>query len=97
MDIAALKAAATEAAKERPNDLSVAILAFAKRYEALERYARDASEALLKTRPLGGSELFKRLSEDEYLADPAYCGGLIDQLRSDLHEARARTARAVQS
>lgn len=64
------------------------ILSLIERVTRAEAYAREASEALLKTRPLGGSEMFKRFSGEEYLADPSYCGGLIDQLRSDLHEAR---------
>jgi hypothetical protein len=42
---------------------------------------------LLKVRPLGGSELFIRVDE-EFYADPDYCGRCIDTLRADLDMAR---------
>lgn len=54
-------------------------------------HARAMSEALLKVRPLGGSELFRKVG-DEYFADPDYCGAAIDKLRSDLHAARLEIA-----
>lgn len=59
----------------------------------LQAHARAMSEALLKVRPLGGSEMFSKVGE-EYLADPVKCGDLIDQLRHDLHEERSRRIRA---
>lgn len=55
-------------------------------------HARAMSKALLKVRPLGGSELFRKIG-DEYFADADYCGAAIDELRSDLHKARLEIAR----
>ncbi len=52
--------------------------------EALRTHLKKCSDALLKVRPLGGSELFVRLG-DEYFADPDYCGKLIDELRAKVH------------
>lgn len=57
----------------------------------LEQYAQAASEALLKVRPLGGSELFTRVGE-QYLADPAYCGNEITSIRERLHSAKLAAA-----
>lgn len=54
--------------------------------------AKRLSTALLKVRPLGGSELFIKVG-DEYLADPDYCGAVIDQMRQELHETRIAIAR----
>lgn len=54
---------------------------------AIFNHARAMSEALLKVRPLGGSEMFSKVGE-EYFADPVKCGEEIDRLRADLHEAR---------
>lgn len=53
--------------------------------------ARNLSNALLRVRPLGGSELFMRVG-DEYFADPAVCGLEIEELRRKLHNARAEIA-----
>jgi len=55
--------------------------------ERLRLHAKKMSDALLKVRPLGGSELFMKVGE-EFYADPDYCGAAIDKLRSDLHNAR---------
>lgn len=51
-------------------------------YKAL---CKRLSDALLKVRPLGGSEMFIRVGsgEDEnFIADPDYCGSLIDDMLS---------------
>lgn len=50
------------------------------------------SVALLKVRPLGGSELFTKFDGD-YIADPEYCGKIIEQMRDELHEARCDIVR----
>jgi hypothetical protein len=55
-------------------------------YRAL---ARKLSDALVKVRPLGGSELFIRVGE-EFFADPDYCGREIEKLRRDNHELKMR-------
>lgn len=60
-----------------------------------EALARRLSEALIKVRPLGGSELFTRVGE-EFYADPTYCGGEIDKLRSELHSAKTENIRLKQ-
>lgn len=52
--------------------------------------ARKLSDALLQVRPLGGSELFMRVGE-EFYADPAVCGREIEEIRRQLHSARAET------
>ena len=58
--------------------------------DPLPDHARAMSKALLKVRPLGGSEMFSKVGE-EYLADPVKCGEMIDQMRDELHrEKRAR-------
>lgn len=53
-------------------------------------FMKELSEALLKVRPLGGSELFvKRFGN--YFADPVYCGQMIEEMRASLdQEIRAR-------
>lgn len=56
-----------------------------------EEIARQLSDALLKVRPLGGSELFMRVGE-EFYADPVVCGREIEELRRALHNARVETA-----
>jgi hypothetical protein len=48
--------------------------------------ARRLSDALLKVRPLGGSEMVIRVG-DEYFADPEYCGQLITEHREREHKA----------
>lgn len=53
-------------------------------------FAKELSNALLKVRPLGGSELFVKRN-DQYYADPEYCGRMIDEMRTSLDlEIRAR-------
>ena len=61
------------------------------RLERLEKHAREMSDALIRVRPLGGSELFVRIG-DEFYADPKYCGEAITQTKAELHEARKTTA-----
>lgn len=53
----------------------------------LRQLAKSLSNALLKVRPLGGSELFIYTCGD-YYADPQYCGRLIDELRNENIELR---------
>lgn len=67
------------------------ILSVAEYVRGLEQYAQAASKALLKVRPLGGSELFTRVGE-QYLADPAYCGNEITSIRGQLHFAKLAAA-----
>jgi hypothetical protein len=57
-----------------------------------DEIVKELSDALLKVRPLGGSELFIKF-EYRYIADPKYCGDMIDKLRLDLHEAYLELAR----
>jgi hypothetical protein len=53
-------------------------------------FAKRLSDALLKVRPLGGSELFVNRN-NQYYADPDYCGRMIDEMRASLDlEIRAR-------
>lgn len=53
-------------------------------------FAKRLSDALLKVRPLGGSELFVKRNND-YYADPDYCGRMIEEMRNSLDkEIRAR-------
>lgn len=62
-------------------------------------FAKDLSDALLKVRPLGGSELFVKRN-GQYYADPVYCGRLIEELRTSLDQeirARIRSERAALS
>jgi hypothetical protein len=55
-------------------------------------FMKELSDALLKVRPLGGSELFvKRFGN--YFADPAYCGAAIEDLHRRLHEANKDAVR----
>ncbi len=55
--------------------------------DRLADWAEQASKALQKVRPLGGSELFMRLG-DEFVADPDYCGAVIDEMRDELYKLR---------
>jgi hypothetical protein len=55
--------------------------------DKIKAHLVKCSNALLKVRPLGGSELFIRVDE-EFYADPDYCGRCIDTLRADLDMAR---------
>lgn len=53
-------------------------------------FVKQLSDALLKVRPLGGSELFVKRN-GQYYADPDYCGRVIDEMRDSLNkEIRAR-------
>jgi len=52
------------------------------------KFARELSEALIKIRPLGGSELFVQRN-GQYYADPAYCGAAIEAELKRRHEAMA--------
>jgi hypothetical protein len=45
-------------------------------------FAKRLSDALLKVRPLGGSELFVKRN-NQYYADPDYCGRLVEELLAD--------------
>ena len=47
-------------------------------------FAKELSDALLKIRPLGGSELFVRRN-GQFYADPKYCGDAITELHEKLH------------
>lgn len=62
--------------------------------ERLRDYAKRATYALIKVRPLGGSELFMRFDENAHYADPEWCGSAIDDLRNSLHETNIELARA---
>ena len=64
----------------------VLIVELADEIARLRAHAKKLSDALLKVRPLGGSELFVRVGEDFY-ADPEFCGNAIVSLLSDRHEA----------
>jgi hypothetical protein len=55
------------------------------RVDQQEKFIKELSDALLKVRPLGGSELFVR-RWGRFYADPAYCGRQIEDLHSRLHE-----------
>lgn len=59
-------------------------------------FAKLLSNALLKIRPLGGSELFVKRNGD-YYADPEYCGRLIEEMRDALHQARIDKVRLEKS
>jgi hypothetical protein len=55
-------------------------------------FMRELSDALIKIRPLGGSELFtKRFGK--FFADPKYCGAAIEQAHKDRHEAMSENIR----
>jgi hypothetical protein len=56
--------------------------------ETIERqlaFMKDLSDALIKVRPLGGSELFVERF-DRYFADPKFCSDEIDRLHREKHE-----------
>lgn len=61
--------------------------------EAVSKHARAMSDALLKVRPLGGSELFSRVGE-EFYADPKFCGDEIEKLRTERSEAVKESVRS---
>lgn len=53
-------------------------------------FAKELSDALLRVRPLGGSELFVKRN-GQFYADPQYCGQLIEDTRTKLDkEIRSR-------
>jgi hypothetical protein len=55
-------------------------------------FMKELSDALLKVRPLGGSELFvKRFGS--YYADPKYCGAAIEEAHKSRHETMCENAR----
>lgn len=60
---------------------------------ALQDLAKSLSNALLKVRPLGGSEMFVKRCGD-YYADPGYCGAMIDRFRNENTELRKQLARS---
>lgn len=66
-------------------------MAEAETYKAL---AKRLSTALLKVRPLGGSELFIKVG-DEYYADPEYCGAAIEKMKADLLDVNMSLAKAT--
>jgi hypothetical protein len=55
-------------------------------------FAKRLSDALLKVRPLGGSELFVKRN-NQYYADPAYCGAAIEEAHKDYHSAMMENVR----
>jgi hypothetical protein len=55
-------------------------------------FAKRLSDALLKIRPLGGSELFVRRNGQHY-ADPAYCGAAIEADAKRRHEVMSDNVR----
>lgn len=57
----------------------------------LKAWAKRATTALIKVRPLGGSELFMRLGEDN-VADPEWCGRAVEEMRDSLHKSRSEAA-----
>ena len=59
----------------------------------LTKHAKAMSDALIKVRPLGGSELFVQVGE-AYYADPAYCGAEIVRMREKCHDALIRATSA---
>lgn len=65
---------------ERLRVMAIQRDAFGRAASDLTALARRLSDALIKVRPLGGSELFTQADGDFY-ADPDYCGRLIDEGR----------------
>lgn len=60
-------------------------------------WGKRATEALVKVRPLGGSELFMRFDDDTTLADPEWCGAAIEQMREALHKERIENVRLLRA
>lgn len=56
-------------------------------------FAKQLSDALLKVRPLGGSELFVKRN-GQYYADPDYCGGFIERSHAEFHKTMKRAITA---
>lgn len=67
-------------------DYAEALEARVKELERVAAHARAMSDALLKVRPLGGSELFVMIDGVAY-ADPKFCGDAIEELASSRHRA----------
>jgi hypothetical protein len=61
--------------------------------ERWKDWAKRATKALCEVRPLGGSELFMHVN-DENVADPEWCGRAIIEMRDSLHKARVDLVRA---
>ena len=57
------------------------------------KFTKEVSNALLKVRPLGGSELFVKRFGD-YFADPVYCGEMIEDTHRRLHAAHISRVKA---
>lgn len=57
-------------------------------------FAKRLSDALLKIRPLGGSELFVKRN-GEYYADPDYCGWAIEQAHASHHDTMKENIRLI--
>lgn len=59
-------------------------------------HVKAMSDALIKVRPLGGSELFTAIRLDGaaeiFLADAAFCGAEIDRMHRELHDLRIENA-----
>lgn len=64
--------------------------------DGVAAYAKRASEALQKVRPLGGSEMFVQIG-DGYLADPQFCGDEIDRLHATVHDLKRDLVAAKRS
>lgn len=73
-------------ALSREIELSAEAQATISRLTELLGFLKEVSDALLKVRPLGGSELFVHRF-GEYYADPAYCGAAIEEKDQRYHEA----------
>lgn len=73
-------------------DETVAWSALMATKESYRRLARELSEALIKVRPLGGSELFIQ-RDGQYYADPIYCGAAIESSNRSRHEAMVENMR----
>lgn len=58
----------------------------------VRNFIKELSDALLKVRPLGGSEMFVHRFGN-YYADPNYCGAMIENLTKRLHESRMSEVR----
>jgi hypothetical protein len=57
-------------------------------------FAKELSDALLKVRPLGGSELFVKRN-GQYFADPKYCGAAIEDSHKSRHEVMSENVRLL--
>lgn len=57
-------------------------------------FAKRLSDALLKIRPLGGSELFVKRN-GQYYADPDYCGAAIEEAHNSRHETMKENIRLM--